>query len=136
MNKVRRKLLRLARSLPDICTWDDVIFALHMTKIMEPGYKAKDDGMILPPRDVMDYWFKEIERRERDLKAGKTKLLTLEEVLGSLKSRRAKKPRQSVPKKTPKQAALDAVRDLPDHAGWDDVEDAIKLRQDIEKRLR
>ncbi|MFO0967699.1 MAG: addiction module protein [Gemmataceae bacterium] len=138
MNKVRKELLRLAEEISDKCDWNDVIFALHVKKIMEPGYKTKNDAMILPSRESMTELMEEVERREKELRNGTAKTIPWEEVKKAIKNRPRPKLKKlpGFPKLSPKEAALQALKGLADHADWDQIEYHLELRRKVEEALQ
>lgn len=138
MNKVKKELKRIVEQFPDDCSWDDVIFALHMKKIMAPGYKSKNDSMILPTREIVDSWTKEVERRMKDADNGKEKWIPYEEVMEQLRNRKRKKLKRlpGFPRKSAKEAAMETAAHLPDHADWDELAHRLSIRKKIEDGLR
>jgi len=144
MSKVKKELKRMIDEYPDDCSWDDVLFAIHMKKIMAPGYKSTQDSMILPPREIVDSWNKELGRRVKELENGKENGIPLEESIEQLRNRMMLKQKRMMlkqkrllgfPKKSVKEAAAETAANLPDHADWSELAYRLAIRKKIEEAL-
>lgn len=54
---VKEAVLELARSLPEQCTWDEVMHRIYVRQKIDEGIRAADEGRTIPHEEV----FKEFE---------------------------------------------------------------------------
>jgi predicted transcriptional regulator len=62
---VKQALMELTKSLPDDCTWDDVMYRIYVRQKIENAMKEADAGNLIDHEEV----FKEFED-EHSLDAG------------------------------------------------------------------
>jgi len=49
---VKEDAVNLIRSLPDNCSWDDIIYEMYVKKKIEEGLKAADEGSVITHEEV------------------------------------------------------------------------------------
>ncbi|MCI0639395.1 MAG: hypothetical protein L0Y72_17925 [Gemmataceae bacterium] len=52
MKSVKEEFIELANSLPDDCSWDDVMYRIYMRQRIEAGLKDVDEGRLTDHDDV------------------------------------------------------------------------------------
>ena len=52
MPAVKEEAIHLIETLPDTCSWDDIIYELYVKKKIEKGLKAVEDGRLLSHEEV------------------------------------------------------------------------------------
>ena len=52
MAAVKEDAVNLIRSLPDNCSWDDIIYEMYVKKKIEEGLKAADEGRVISHEEV------------------------------------------------------------------------------------
>lgn len=55
---VKQSLLELAQTLPDNCTWDDVMYQVYVRQKIEAGLQDAQEGRLVSHDEV----FKEFEK--------------------------------------------------------------------------
>jgi predicted transcriptional regulator len=58
MSTAKESLIELARTLPDECTWDEVMYQLYVRQKIEAGTRDLDEGNFTPHEEV----FREFEQ--------------------------------------------------------------------------
>jgi predicted transcriptional regulator len=58
MSSVKEQVIELVNTLPDECTWDDVMYQIYVRQKIEAGLKDADEGRLVPHEEV----FKESEQ--------------------------------------------------------------------------
>jgi predicted transcriptional regulator len=56
MTGIKQAILELAKSLPDDCTWDDVMYRLYVRQKIEAGLKDADQGRVVSHEEVFKEW--------------------------------------------------------------------------------
>ena len=64
---VKEVVLDIAKNLPEKCTWDDVMYRIHVRKQIEAGLKDESEGHFVPHERA----FAEIAKRTRSKSGGK-----------------------------------------------------------------
>ena len=52
MPAVKEEAIHLIETLPDTCSWDDIIYELYVKKKIEKGLQAVEDGRLVPHKKV------------------------------------------------------------------------------------
>jgi predicted transcriptional regulator len=52
MPAVKEEAIHLIETLPDTCSWDDIIYELYVKKKIEKGLKAVEDGLLVSHEEV------------------------------------------------------------------------------------
>ncbi len=52
MPAVKEEAIHLIETLPDTCSWDDIIYELYVKKKIEKGLKAVEDGRLVSHEEV------------------------------------------------------------------------------------
>jgi predicted transcriptional regulator len=52
MSPIKQALLDLAQSLPEKCTWDDVMYRIYVRQKIEAGLKDVEEGRVVSHEDV------------------------------------------------------------------------------------
>jgi predicted transcriptional regulator len=56
MSAIKEAVLEMVKSLPDECTWDDVMYRLYVRQKIEAGIKDADEGRVVPHDEVFKEW--------------------------------------------------------------------------------
>ena len=56
MSGIKQAIYELAESLPDDCTWDDVMYRLYVRQKIEAGIEDADEGRLVPHDEVFKEW--------------------------------------------------------------------------------
>ena len=59
---VKEAMLEIAQSLPDKCTWDDVLYRIYERKQIEAGLKDEAEGRLVPHERVFAKYAKKTNR--------------------------------------------------------------------------
>jgi predicted transcriptional regulator len=49
---VKQKVLEVVQSLPDKCTWDEVLYQIYVRKQIDAGLKDEKEGRLIPHEKV------------------------------------------------------------------------------------
>jgi predicted transcriptional regulator len=52
MHAIKEEAITLIKSLPDNCSWDDIIYELYVKKKIEIGLEAAKEGRVVSHEDV------------------------------------------------------------------------------------
>jgi predicted transcriptional regulator len=52
MHAIKEEAIILIKSLPDNCSWDDIIYELYVKKKIEIGLEAAKEGRVVSHEDV------------------------------------------------------------------------------------
>ncbi len=52
MHAIKEEAIHLIKSLPDNCSWDDIIYELYVKKKIEIGLEAAKEGRVISQEDV------------------------------------------------------------------------------------
>jgi predicted transcriptional regulator len=52
MHAIKEEAIHLIKSLPENCSWDDIIYELYVKKKIELGLEAAKEGRIVDHEDV------------------------------------------------------------------------------------
>ncbi|UCE37119.1 MAG: hypothetical protein JSW00_16780 [Thermoplasmata archaeon] len=52
MHAIKEEAITLIKSLPDNCSWDDIIYELYVKKKIEIGLEAAKEGRVISHEDV------------------------------------------------------------------------------------
>ena len=52
MPAVKEEAIHLIETLPDTCSWDDIIYELYVKKKIEKGLQAVEDGRLISHEEV------------------------------------------------------------------------------------
>jgi len=52
MPAVKEEAIHLIETLPDTCSWDDIIYELYVKKKIEKGLKAVEKGRLVSHEEV------------------------------------------------------------------------------------
>ena len=52
MTAVKEEAIHLIETLPDTCSWDDIIYELYVKKKIEKGLKAVEKGRLVSHEEV------------------------------------------------------------------------------------
>lgn len=52
MSTVREELIELAKRVPDECTWDDVMYQIHVRQKIEEGMRDIAEGRVFSHEEV------------------------------------------------------------------------------------
>ena len=52
MPAVKEEAIHLIKTLPDTCSWDDIIYELYVKKKIEKGLKAVEKGRLVSHEEV------------------------------------------------------------------------------------
>lgn len=53
MSTIKQSLLELVQSLPEECTWDDVMYRIYVRQKIEEGIRAADDGDVVSHQEIL-----------------------------------------------------------------------------------
>ena len=54
MSKVKDELIEMAKGLPDECTWDDVMYHVHVRQKIEEGAQDIAEGRVYSHEEVFE----------------------------------------------------------------------------------
>jgi predicted transcriptional regulator len=49
---VKEAALEIVKSLPEECSWDELMHRIYVRKKVEAGIKAADDGRLIPHEEI------------------------------------------------------------------------------------
>ena len=52
MATIREEAMNLLKSLPETCSWDDIIYEFYVKKKIDEGLKAAEEGRVLSHEEV------------------------------------------------------------------------------------
>ena len=50
---VKDAALEIMKSLPDECTWDEVMYRIYVRQKIEAGIQAVDEGRLIPHEEIV-----------------------------------------------------------------------------------
>ena len=50
---VKDAALEIMKSLPDECTWDEVMYRIYVRQKIEAGIQAADEGRLIPHEEIV-----------------------------------------------------------------------------------
>lgn len=61
MNEVKNAVLELALSLPEECTWDEVMYRIFVRQKIDAGLKDADAGRLVLHEDVFEEFSDDVD---------------------------------------------------------------------------